>query len=406
MASKKEWTVFLLARSTNGNDTKMLIYLLKEIEMIQFGPDVRIVFGVNFQKNNLQAILNHDQELVNDEESQDYTTMFFEFEWQNTDRNHLRPLHEDQHFDITNSQHIQNCFTEIIMQQYPADKFLLFTWDHGNGYEIFYDVHNPRSSLTIAGLNEAISNAFEKIDLLVMMNCFMQTIDTGYALRNSVNYLVAPQNLLLFDVYDYKRIFQVLAYSPCISAAELSSSVVKAVREKELCKTETVSVSALNLAKVEAIVYHLELLANRIEQRVRIDESSASDEYSILNNIKKWFFESYIVGSRIVDLYALINNLSKILNPREVEICNIIISEMDLLIIDSYSNLKIRSGSEFNRAYGISTKSPFTPSIGLLLQNFIEISKEVELTQHEEVSTEFSKSDWGKLIEKINRLYP
>jgi hypothetical protein len=74
------------------------------------------------------------------------------------------------------------------------------------------------SMLTNDELRNVIKSNSEgdKVDLLVMMNCMMQMIETGYALQDAADYLVAPETCIFWAGYDYISIINKLCSQPDI----------------------------------------------------------------------------------------------------------------------------------------------------------------------------------------------
>lgn len=72
----------------------------------------------------------------------------------------------------------------------------------------------------------------DKIDILLMMNCNMQLFDTGYMLRKSVRYLVAPETIMFWYGYAYDKLFLQLKNNPRIKTRTLLESI----RQDYLCK--------------------------------------------------------------------------------------------------------------------------------------------------------------------------
>ena len=94
--------------------------------------------------------------------------------------------------------------------------------------------------LTAYELNEAIKWAFGirkqgegGIDVVCMMNCCMQFFDTGFALRETVNYLVAPETVMLFSGYNYSVIFEELFKDSKMNEMELSYIIVDSFKYKK-----------------------------------------------------------------------------------------------------------------------------------------------------------------------------
>jgi len=164
------------------------------------------------------------------------------------------------------------------------EKFLLFTWDHGLGFGIFdgdpvqtavaaADVtnaihgdaataiapssfrivtngrrrqrnHAPAAAppgapvadtngdaqidmLTNRELSAALATLGRKTNLVIMMNCWMQMLETSYELAENVDYLVAAETVHFFAGYDYKTIIDEMATKPAISAEEVAELTVR-----------------------------------------------------------------------------------------------------------------------------------------------------------------------------------
>ena len=194
-------------------------------------------------------------------------------------------------------QAIANTF-KVLSTDYPADKNLLITWDHGSAFGIFkklipdkeknqlfestfskrFDVlsseiikSNPLTDdeelsfaiiknkkfpraiiakeskkagavdpstgmeiLSNDALAEAIMTGFigKNVEMLIMFNCCMQNMHTGYALRNCVNFLLAPESLISDPGYDYVTIINTLSAHPEIASPDLAKIVIDSMQKK------------------------------------------------------------------------------------------------------------------------------------------------------------------------------
>ncbi len=104
-----------------------------------------------------------------------------------------------------------------LFKQLPVtnkQQIMLLTWGHGSVYSIFKA--QPSASVPFNFLSaDEISNCFAnglgcKVELLVMMNCWMQNIHTCAALKDSVNFLVAAQGMIMEFIYDYAGLLHAL----------------------------------------------------------------------------------------------------------------------------------------------------------------------------------------------------
>ncbi|HEY4288021.1 MAG TPA: clostripain-related cysteine peptidase [Puia sp.] len=127
---------------------------------------------------------------------------------------------ENREFKMTDKNDVSSYLKMIPDQGLRAEKHVLLTWGHGSGSGIFFtgfpDQGADLEILRMEGLKDAITDAFGagdayKIDVMVMMNCFMQYFDSMYALRTAgVDYLMASQFGLDFVGYNYNAITNAL----------------------------------------------------------------------------------------------------------------------------------------------------------------------------------------------------
>ncbi len=102
----------------------------------------------------------------------------------------------------------------------------------------------------------ALKSSFsKKIDVLIMMNCWMQSVDTCYALENTVQNLVAAESTMDFIGYDYIDFINELCKNPAISNKDLSSKIIRRIKDKyKKMRTEIafneIAVSAIDLSDV------------------------------------------------------------------------------------------------------------------------------------------------------------
>jgi hypothetical protein len=160
-----------------------------------------------------------------------------------------------------------NCLKE---KDFLREKFLLFTWDHGAGFGIFagdprdrnetshkeFKIHpGPRlHMLTSIEINAALATLGRKADLVIMMNCWTQMLETGFELSKSAGILVAPQTVDYFAGYDYIKIINQLVNFPNSTADEIADLAVNSVpvkfrqspQFKDHLKDVVITASALN----------------------------------------------------------------------------------------------------------------------------------------------------------------
>ncbi|WP_456462068.1 clostripain-related cysteine peptidase [Reichenbachiella sp.] len=402
MGNKKEWTVIFLAKSIPTGDMSYLIHLLKEIAHIDFGSQVDVFFAINFDRTYLEALMTLDEELLNRRAEGDYTTIFFRLENdQNQGKNKLVQTDEQVNFDITNGTDIELYLKEIVLKVNKSKKHMLFTWDHGNGFGIFKGVGkggltDPKKEakrvLSMDELGHALSRTFgnEKVELMVMMNCFMQLFDTSYALKRNVSGLVAPQTDLTFYEYDYKTFFETLVKNPNTDGLSLGKKLIEKFDDKKSKILNKLSVSFIDLSIVDSIVMLLDELADRLLTHIK-EGQWRPVEMSFKN-------AAMVDKSRmIIDFRSLIEELKKHLN-KEDETLNKLLLAFDQMIIHSFTNIKVNN--ENNYHHGISMMTPF--AFDLEEENSIDwtsIKFNVSRPCENPEDTDFRlKTKWGQLM--------
>ncbi|MDB5210479.1 MAG: hypothetical protein JWQ30_1306 [Sediminibacterium sp.] len=190
---------------------------------------------------------------------------------------------EREHFNICDEIAITDFFKNDVVQHANADRYALFTWGHGQPCGVF----KPRSGrikdmLTIRQIKAAISapGSLQKVDVMVMNNCFLQFFDTGYELRACVDYLVGFETEMFFNAsldpvamisYLNDRVENV-ANTP-ILPEELAKSVITELKNRPLGPVENqnreiTSAFATSLATYGTMGVSLKQLASELITRL------------------------------------------------------------------------------------------------------------------------------------------
>ncbi|WP_422358837.1 clostripain-related cysteine peptidase [Reichenbachiella sp.] len=408
-SAKKEWTVFFLAKSIESEDTKRLIRLLKKIENTSFDPHIAVVFCINFNRFYLDALFKLDEHFVDPNSKVVFTTMFFQFsQGEVHSENRLRCIGEKEDFDITHADDVSFFFKRFVLNKYKAKNYLLFTWDHGNGFNIFHGigqggVNEDSKTVPILEMRElanAIKIAFgsNKIDLLIMMNCYMQMFDTGFALCEHVDYLVAPQSFMEFGEYDYEGIFSKLAtdvnQKKKINAKELGEFVIQRFEKKK--PKSNLQISCVNLSSLDDIYdfsNDLDELAELLITRVRNGQSQ---------HVISFFKEADPTRpqKRFVDLGSVLKNMreskfqkkSLSLTEDEIVLLDKLLTYLTKIIVIFFRKDGSNSYLSRDGCNGFSTISP----VPIEVHNIND--SETNLESHIWKSDFMKSSRWGELI--------
>jgi hypothetical protein len=144
--------------------------------------------------------------------------------------------------------------------------------------------------LWITELANALENSFgnRKIDILMMSNCFMQTFETGWILRNQVRYLVAPETVFKAYGYSFSGLLKVLNRNPGIKTKELLKTVIPdfivKMKDKEEKHLQMVAVAIIDLGYYGMLKYCFEQIAGVLQRSTPAQLKQIADIRKTIQN--------------------------------------------------------------------------------------------------------------------------
>jgi len=165
-------------------------------------------------------------------------------------------------------------FLEYCFVNYPAENYCLDLWDHGNGiWGACYDYTSPDNDrLTADEMQSAIatatSNQGEYINVIAFDCCVMNMMEISYELRNLCDYVVASEENIPFDGFDYEPIIAGLLANPTLTPLEFSQLLVD---EYGICYAETAAtcLSAIDTSELGQLVPLMNNLAGNLTEVIR-----------------------------------------------------------------------------------------------------------------------------------------
>ncbi|MCB0369067.1 MAG: hypothetical protein KDD45_06335, partial [Bdellovibrionales bacterium] len=142
--------------------------------------------------------------------------------------------------DMGNPQTLADFLTWGV-KNFPAKKYAVVVWNHGNGWQgVSYD-DNPRTNLTMPTLRQGLeamnlaiaqqrgvsrASARQLIDVLNFDACLMSTLEVAYEVKDTAKYLVGSQFLEPGDGENYTAFLQPLTAKPQMDGREFSEIMV------------------------------------------------------------------------------------------------------------------------------------------------------------------------------------
>jgi len=149
------------------------------------------------------------------------------------------------------------------------------------------DVKEETDILTNDELAESIKVGFkgQKVDLLIMVNCFMQMTETGFSFKDCVNYLVACETAFWAYGFDYASVFNKVIARPDSDSRDLAKLFIETIentyrRINKLQYLDDVVVSACDLSYAKS-------LADAVNDMVRIINTDTATYYPLIKKARK-----------------------------------------------------------------------------------------------------------------------
>ncbi|MGB1815583.1 MAG: clostripain-related cysteine peptidase, partial [Rubripirellula sp.] len=122
-------------------------------------------------------------------------------------------------------------FVTWSQQQAPAENYLLVMWDHGRGIDgsNFDDRDNQEvDHLSLEEVGSALTALNTPVDIVAYDACLMAMAEVAHALQSTgTNYLVASEELIPVDGFDYRHALNALVDNPMASPAEVAIGITE-----------------------------------------------------------------------------------------------------------------------------------------------------------------------------------
>ena len=120
-------------------------------------------------------------------------------------------------------------FITYCAKNFAADRYELIFWDHGGGSVsgFGYDQkYSPNASMTLAQIQQALTNGGVKFDFVGFDACLMGTLENGLMLSNHADYLIASEETEPGTGWYYTNWLTKLSANTSIPTVELGKLIV------------------------------------------------------------------------------------------------------------------------------------------------------------------------------------
>ena len=173
---------------------------------------------------------------------------------------------------------------EWALTNYPAEHFVLVFWNHGSGAFNRTHGHMPGGildkrgvcyddttghHLTDGDLQRALSYVCtnllggQKVDIVAFDACLMADIEVAYALQPFANYMVASQETIPGEGYDYGRVLS-RPSTERMEMRNLAAHMVSAYNQAYHLELRDYTLAAFDLAFIEPLVNNVNAIAQQL----------------------------------------------------------------------------------------------------------------------------------------------
>ncbi len=172
-------------------------------------------------------------------------------------------------------------FLRFCHEHYPADHAILIIWDHGGGsvHELALDENFNDDGLTLKELRAALEKTWtpnEKhppLEIIGFDACLMATLDVANVAHGFARYMVASEDMVPGNGWEYKRFLSELAQNSSMDGAALGKCICDTYMTgcEEADTAESVTLSVTDLSRLPQINAAWDRLGLEVAKAVKND---------------------------------------------------------------------------------------------------------------------------------------
>ena len=237
-------------------------------------------------------------------------------------------------------------FIKYCTKNYKADRNMLIFWDHGGGSVSGYghdELHSDAGSMSLAGINQALSDAGTKFDFIGFDACLMATLETDLMAAEYADYMIASEETEPGVGWYYTNWLTALSKNTSMPTIEVGQMIADDFVDEcyRVCGNQKTTLSVVDLAE----------LSSNISDDLKSFSKSTTElikggEYQVVSNARSNAREFSTHKIDQIDLYSFAKNIG----TKESE-------ELAATILNAVKYNK--TSSNMPNSYGISIFFPY-----------------------------------------------
>jgi hypothetical protein len=215
-----------------------------------------------------------------------------------------------------------NEFVRWTKLNYPAERYCLIVWNHGNGW---HRDRNPQPVVKGISYDDHTGNAIQtwqlplamqdqRVDVFSFDACLMQMLEVQSELTSFADYIVASEENTPGYGYPYHVIFAPWAQNPGASTRDLTKSMVDGHVGYDQYQNDVITQSSVDTTRVAAVMTAVDQLAGAL---IANRDDLTTIVPNIRNSSMKYAFRGD--GRHYYDLWDIANRLQNASTPTAVK---------------------------------------------------------------------------------------
>jgi len=242
-AQKTEWTILVYMNADNDLEISGMIDLF---EMAQIGSSDKfnVVIEVDRSPNYYQG------EVINLADWTSTKRLYVKAE-------ELQELEDLGELNLGDPQVLKDFITWAI-SKYPANKYAIILWNHGDSWTNFGIDETDKDFLTLPEISQAFAQSGAYFNLIGFDACLMGSLEVAYQLRNYGNILVVSEETEPGLGWDYQAILNYLTQNPTSNAEMLGQKIVDSYKDAIIAVVPKLSfnitLASIDLKKIDNVI--------------------------------------------------------------------------------------------------------------------------------------------------------